>query len=103
MIRGGTKANVVPGFCEVEIDERTLPGETTEDTLNGIKQVINKLEVNDPKLSVKVKLMEEYGIMPSMEISIKGIVVNTLRAAIKKIKAKILVTREFHTVETLHT
>jgi acetylornithine deacetylase/succinyl-diaminopimelate desuccinylase-like protein len=28
VIRGGTQANIVPDHCEIEVDRRTLPGET---------------------------------------------------------------------------
>ncbi|MDB6168807.1 MAG: peptidase [Verrucomicrobia bacterium] len=33
MIRGGTAVNVIPAECEIEVDRRTVPGETAEQVL----------------------------------------------------------------------
>src|SRR5439155_316847 len=30
-IRGGSKVNMVPDFCEIEIDRRTIPGESNDE------------------------------------------------------------------------
>ncbi len=45
VIRGGTQANIVPGSCAVEIDRRTLPGETDADVTREVKELLKKHKV----------------------------------------------------------
>ncbi|MEZ4401259.1 MAG: M20/M25/M40 family metallo-hydrolase [Kofleriaceae bacterium] len=40
VVRAGAKTNVIPGVAEVEIDGRTLPGQTTEDFLRELRAVL---------------------------------------------------------------
>lgn len=39
VIRGGTKTNIVPDFCELEIDTRTIPGQDPREIIEMLKQV----------------------------------------------------------------
>jgi succinyl-diaminopimelate desuccinylase len=47
-IRGGTKVNVVPEGCEIEVDRRMLPGEKKEEVLREIKEMLHSLQSEDP-------------------------------------------------------
>ena len=40
VVRAGSKTNVIPGVAEVEIDGRTVPGQTTEDFLRELRAVL---------------------------------------------------------------
>ncbi len=40
VVRAGNKTNVIPGVAEVEIDGRTLPGQTDEDFLRELRAVL---------------------------------------------------------------
>ncbi len=40
VVRAGSKTNVIPGLAEVEIDGRTLPGQTDEDFLRELQAVL---------------------------------------------------------------
>jgi acetylornithine deacetylase/succinyl-diaminopimelate desuccinylase family protein len=42
VINGGIKPNLVPDVCKIQIDRRTLPGETNEKILDEIKNVLGK-------------------------------------------------------------
>lgn len=53
-INGGTAANVIPDFCEIEIDRRLLPGETNENVYRELQNVLDKVA-------------EEYSIPYEME------------------------------------
>ena len=44
-INGGTKVNIVPDFCEIEVDRRLIPGETPTIALNQIKRLLKKLKI----------------------------------------------------------
>ncbi|MDI6807319.1 MAG: M20/M25/M40 family metallo-hydrolase [Candidatus Aenigmarchaeota archaeon] len=65
-IIGGTKVNIVPEFCEVEIDRRLLPGETPERVLNEFKVILKKLKLKAkieqiirPRLAMKIPANSE--------------------------------------------
>jgi len=60
-ISGGIKVNVVPDYCEIEIDRRLIPGETSNITLKQFKKILKKLKLkveieylNEPRLSMKI-------------------------------------------------
>jgi succinyl-diaminopimelate desuccinylase len=47
-IQGGTKVNIVPEGCEIEVDRRMLPGEKKEEVLGEIKKILDSLQSQDP-------------------------------------------------------
>lgn len=51
-IRGGSKVNVVADHCEIEIDRRTLPGETTEEVVAEFEELISSTGVPDARVQV---------------------------------------------------
>ena len=51
-INGGTKINVVPDFCNVEVDRRIVPPETTTYAINQIKGILKRLKL---KADVQIK------------------------------------------------
>jgi acetylornithine deacetylase/succinyl-diaminopimelate desuccinylase-like protein len=44
-IRGGTKVNVVPDYCELLVDMRTIPGQELETTLARLREICPGLEI----------------------------------------------------------
>ncbi len=53
-IRGGSKVNMVPDYCEIEIDRRTIPGETNEEIAAEFETALDPLREHSPELRVKV-------------------------------------------------
>ena len=51
-IRGGSQPNVVPDSCEIDIDRRTIPGETDASVKKEMKTLFDKLKINRPDFSV---------------------------------------------------
>ncbi len=45
VIKGGTKINIVPDYCEVEVDRRLIPGETPQIAIREIKNLLKKLKL----------------------------------------------------------
>ena len=43
-IHGGSKVNMVPDHCEIEIDRRTIPGETTEEVLGEFETLLRDFD-----------------------------------------------------------
>jgi len=44
-ITGGTKVNIVPDYCEIEIDRRIIPGETPQIAKKQIEKILKKLKI----------------------------------------------------------
>jgi acetylornithine deacetylase/succinyl-diaminopimelate desuccinylase family protein len=44
-ICGGTKVNIVPDYCEIEIDRRIIPGETPKLARKQIQNILKKLKI----------------------------------------------------------
>ena len=74
-IKGGTKINVIPDMCTIEIDRRLLPGESPEKALKDITDAIDGARSRNPKLKTTVKIIEEW---PPMETAPHEPVVKSL-------------------------
>jgi len=79
LIRGGTQANIVPDQCEIEVDRRTLPGET-ERTVRSELSALFKAE--GCKAAIRTAKSE---VCPPLETPANArFVVDLLRAARQK-------------------
>lgn len=54
VIRGGTVLSTVPDYCELEIDRRTLPGETQETVLREYHKILDDLAVTLPGFKYEI-------------------------------------------------
>jgi acetylornithine deacetylase len=52
LIQGGVQINIVPEYCEVQIDRRLVPGEDANDVLPAVEEVLAALRRADPDLQV---------------------------------------------------
>ena len=50
-IQGGSQPNVVPDSCQIDIDRRTLPGETDESVKKEIIKLFRELKIKCPEFS----------------------------------------------------
>jgi succinyl-diaminopimelate desuccinylase len=66
VIRGGTQANIVPAHCFIEIDRRTLPGETEADVKREVNDLFKKhklrAEVSFPKTAPCLPMETDPGL-----------------------------------------
>jgi acetylornithine deacetylase/succinyl-diaminopimelate desuccinylase-like protein len=70
-IQGGTKVNVVPDWCEIELDRRLVPGEKKQEVLKGMKEVLDSLQSQDPHFQYRIEeidFAEPSEIDPGEEI-----------------------------------
>jgi len=70
-IGGGTKVNIVPDRCIIDVDRRTIPGETSNDVLGEIRKITEELKKEDAELDVEIELVdyaEPSEISPNEEI-----------------------------------
>jgi succinyl-diaminopimelate desuccinylase len=65
-IRGGTKINIVPDRCDIEVDRRMLPGEKKDEVLKEMKEILNSLQLQDPLFQYR---MEEIAFAEPSEVS----------------------------------
>ena len=54
-IQGGTKINIVPDRCDIEVDRRLLPGERKEEVLGEIKDALDSLQSQDPLFQYRMQ------------------------------------------------
>lgn len=55
-IHGGSKVNMVPDHCVIEIDRRTIPGETNEEIVAEFESALDALRERSPELKVHVQI-----------------------------------------------
>jgi succinyl-diaminopimelate desuccinylase len=59
-IHGGTKANIIPDRCELVLDRRMIPGETTETVLAELKEVIDPILEKEKELRIDIQMRPNY-------------------------------------------
>ena len=55
-IRGGHKVNMVPDHCEIEIDRRTLPGESTDEIVAEFEAALDRAREAEPGLRARIEV-----------------------------------------------
>ena len=70
VIRGGTIVSTVPDFCELEVDRRTLPGETGEDVLREYRALLDRLAASSSEFRYEIS-------GPTMDIAPLDIPIDT--------------------------
>jgi len=84
-IQGGTKVNIVPDRCEIEVDRRMLPGERKEDVLREIREILDPLGPQDPLFQYR---LEEIDFAEPSEVDPGEEIVKTGVKAIQKVMGK---------------
>jgi succinyl-diaminopimelate desuccinylase len=84
-IQGGTKINVVPGGCMIEVDRRMLPGEKKEAVLRSVIEALNSIQARDPFFRYR---LEEIDLAEPSEINPHEEIVKISREAIREVTGK---------------
>ncbi len=79
-ISGGTKINVIPDECRIEIDRRILPSETPEFALKQIEDAVAKAKGMDPSIDASIKVQEQW---PPMEVAPNSPIVQSLARVVE--------------------
>jgi succinyl-diaminopimelate desuccinylase len=82
-IQGGTKINIVPERCEIEVDRRMLPSEEKEKILGEIREVLDSLQLQDPLFQYEI---EEIDFAEPSEINPDEEIVRIGSEAIKEVR-----------------
>lgn len=68
-IAGGSSVNIIPDFCEIEIDRRTLPGEDTEQVQSEMKAVLDSIASKNPTILIELsKPFVDYQLDPTVNL-----------------------------------
>jgi acetylornithine deacetylase/succinyl-diaminopimelate desuccinylase family protein len=84
-IQGGTKVNIVPADCVIEVDRRMLPGEKKEEVLREIKEMLDSLQSQDPFFQYR---MEEMDFAEPSEVNPEEEIVKIGVEAIENVMGK---------------
>jgi len=79
VIKGGKQVNFVPEYCEVQVDRRTLPGETFEDVRREVEDCLKDLLERNPEYVVEIQ--EPFASDYSMEVPEEAQIVRAAAAA----------------------
>lgn len=84
-IQGGTKVNIVPERCVIEVDRRMLPSEKKEEVLKRFKKALDSLQSKDPDFQYR---MEEMDFAEPSEISSKEEIVKIGVEAVEEVRGE---------------
>ena len=91
-IRGGTKINIVPDRCEIELDRRMLPNEKKEEIVREVKEILDSLRLQDPLFQYQ---LEEIDFAEPSEVNPEEEIVRMGVEAIHKVTGEKLPLRAF--------
>lgn len=77
-IAGGVGWSTYPGQCTLQVERRTVPGETTASVLHEVETLLTTLRAAEPQLSVSVRVDTSQG--PS-DVAVNAPLVQRLSAA----------------------
>ncbi len=60
MMNGGTKGNIIPDRCNLTLDRRMIPGETTETVMKEVQEIIDPLMEKEKGLKIEMKMRPNY-------------------------------------------
>ena len=66
VIRGGTAANIIPDLCEIQVDRRSVPGETSSEVVDSFGSAIAAFENRRPSSDITWKVTIDT---PALEYS----------------------------------
>lgn len=85
LIRGGTRPNVVPARCTIQVDRRLLPGETPEGAMEELTVLVENLTREYPELAVEMRLMQSY---PPLEVGADEAIVRAVIGACRAVRGR---------------
>jgi acetylornithine deacetylase len=83
LIEGGTEWNIVPDFCLLKVERRTIPGETALTFANECKSIFKSLSKADPSFEAKMRVVLDK---QAMEIDPHEAVVESVQKAFREVR-----------------
>ncbi|MHC4551721.1 MAG: M20 family metallopeptidase [Planctomycetota bacterium] len=66
-IGGGSATNIVPESCAVELDIRTLPGQSHEEIIDSLKAICDELHAEDAEFNAKISIIRAVDALETEE------------------------------------
>lgn len=82
VIAGGTKVNVVPDRCRIEVDFRVMPGVETSAIRGKVEAIIQQLARERPEFAASVRVIQEQ---PAMVTPADSVIVRTIVDAVTEV------------------
>lgn len=86
VIRGGDNACSVPDLCEIDIDRRTIPGETSDDVLRELHAVLTSAKAVNPALDYEIGM--PFLDLPPLDTDRDSIVARAMVSACKAVTGR---------------
>jgi len=93
VIRGGTIVSTVPDYCELEIDRRTLPGESREDVYRELESLITAIARSHPQFKYEIE-GPTIDVQP-LDVSADNPIINSVLSAYKSVTGNLIETSAF--------
>jgi acetylornithine deacetylase/succinyl-diaminopimelate desuccinylase family protein len=90
VIRGGDNACSVPDFCEIDIDRRTIPGETSTAVLQELQDVMAQAKLVEPALDYTISTPFLY--LPPLDTKPDASVMTAILSACSEVTGTAKVT-----------
>ena len=90
VIRGGDNACSVPDLCQIDIDRRTISGETSADILNELHDVMARAKTTVPELDFEIGT--PFLDLPPLDTSSDALVTKAMIDACEAISGQVSVT-----------
>lgn len=84
-IRGGASINMVPAFCRIEVDRRTLPGEDHAALVEAVKRLIERLTHDGRLAGGEVRVIKDG---PPFETAVDSPLVRRLAGACEAVHCR---------------
>jgi acetylornithine deacetylase len=80
LIEGGIELSTYPDYCKIQLERRTLPGESPQEILGEIHALIHKIQSKDQNFKARCELSF---YRPALEVPLEEKIVQVLRKAYK--------------------
>jgi acetylornithine deacetylase len=90
LIRGGDNACSVPDFCQIDIDRRTIPGETSAGVMQELHDVIAQAKTTFPDLDCEIGT--PFLDLPPLDTSGDALVTKAMKYACEAVSGQVSVT-----------
>lgn len=69
-IAGGSATNIIPDSCCLEIDIRTLPGQSQQDIIKDLEALCGEIKKGDSDFNVKISIIRAVNALETPEDSV---------------------------------
>lgn len=83
-ISGGAKLNIIPASCTIEVDRRTIPGETDDSVIATLQAAVDRARETYPDIDARIEIVDS-GV--PFEIPESSELVRTMTASVSDVTA----------------